>query len=200
MHGIDAGKDTIHVCWKSGATGAPQGWIRLKKTTGGLYAFRVLEYATAFNKNLPELTQFSPSYGSSDLYTDQQKVSFTFNNAAVFPAKNGASGGVVRIHRGAVRADGTILPIPSEVFWEQTELGEGNPPNKFQVGDVTCSLTGNCEIMLSDRAFAAGEIFFLSLYKDSFTVDKVNDYFLFGDLPASDAVPFYEHLFSLRSF
>ena len=79
IHGIDEeAKDELHVCWKSSADNAPDAWIRIKKSTGMQYQFRVNEWdeddAALSNAKCPELVTFEPELASADLYESDTEI------------------------------------------------------------------------------------------------------------------------------
>jgi len=205
VHGItDYTMDELQTCWKSNANNAPDAWIRVKKTTLTQYQFRVNEYDVAANSKCPELNSFDPQYGASTLYETDTQIKFNFKAQAVYPAKKGLVNGKIRIHRGAVKPDGSIVMLETEKLWEKTDLDHTHSPDPFQQGDLICTQTGQCTITLSESAnrMKAGEIYFLSFYKDSFAaIDSSVLYYLFNDktLPAGQTTV-YNHLFFCRSF
>ena len=121
----------------------------------------------------------------------------------VIPCKNanGVDNGVIRIFRGAIQPDGSIVKIDTEILWEKTDLDEFYG---LEQGDLLCSQTGACMITLTEKVnrMKAGEIFFLTFYKESFMTEAFfNKYYLFNDKlgdPQVDSM--YDHLFFCRSF
>lgn len=131
-------------------------WIRLKKTTNSGYSFRVDKYDVQANKDYPELMDFKPTYGSSSLSELDNKVEFYFHPESVYPSKRTFSGntknGKIRISKGAIKADGSIVPVPNQILWENDALDETTMPNPLIQGALTCSLTGECKVTLSEAA------------------------------------------------
>ena len=99
--------DELHFCWYSGASGAPTAWIRLKMTTGTNMYTRILQLDNSVNKKVPELASFDPEYGSATITDQDNLLKFNFFPQAVYPAKNGATYGMLKIFRGAIMPDGT---------------------------------------------------------------------------------------------
>ena len=108
-------------------------WIRLKKTTNSGYSFRVSKYDIQANKDYPELMDFKPTYGSSILSELDNKVEFYFHPESVYPSKRTVSSttvnGKLQISKGAIKADGSIVPIDSQILWKNDALDETTSPN-----------------------------------------------------------------------
>ena len=85
----------------------------MARKDGLAYNLKVIDFATVFYGNLPELSLFTPEYGSTTIFTN--KVTFGFNGDT-FPAKRLAVKGKIIIYRGAVKSDGTIIRIGSDVL------------------------------------------------------------------------------------
>jgi hypothetical protein len=94
------------------------------------------------------------------------------------------------------------VKIESNVLWENSQLDENRLPDPFQQGDLICTQTGQCSIILSQdiNRMKAGEVYFLTFYSYSFmTVFGGTKYYLFSDgFPV--ATPAYDHFFMCRSF
>jgi hypothetical protein len=194
IHGMTINSDELHVCWKSKARGAPDNWIRLKSAIDTQFTMRVLGIDDATLANLPELESFDPPYGTTFATENTTAIRFNFHSDEVYPAKSVSGPGVLRIFRGAVKADGMIgKASAAPVLWEATNLDETVVLDKFKQGDIECSLSGKCLIHLSGKSkLKPGEIYYLSFYAKSFKNSA--GYYLFGDT-APLGVPLYDHMF-----
>jgi len=199
QHGMNTTSDELHVCWKSDARGAPDNWIRLKSSISTSYVMRILQIDNDDYGFLPELESFWPPYGTTIATENTTEIIFNFHDEEVFPAKSGATPGKLRIHRGAVKSDGTIgIAKDADVLWESTTFDDTTADDKFKQGDVECSLAGKCIIHLSGSSrLSAGEIYYLSFYTHSFKNSK--GYYLFGNTATTDTI-LYSHMFQCRSF
>lgn len=98
--------------------------------------------------------------------------------------KDPANLGMIRIFRGSVKKDGTYVKIESSILWENTKLDEDHSPDPFQQGDLICTQTGQCSIILSQdiNRMKAGEVYFLTFYPYSFMTRFDNTkYYLFNE-------------------
>jgi hypothetical protein len=199
MHGMNISSDELHVCWKSKARGAPDNWIRLKSAIDSSFVMRIYGFDNTTLQELPELVDFDPPYGSTIATENTTEIKFNFHEEEIYPAKSASGPGILRIHRGAVKPDGTIgIAKTAPVLWEDTNLDDTTATDKFKQGDIEWSLAGHCLIQLTgDSKLKPGEIYYLSFYGHTFKNE--NGYYLFGpDVPVGVAQ--YQHMFQCRSF
>lgn len=197
---MNSSADELHVCWKSGARGAPDNWIRLKSAIGTSFVMRVFGFDNSTLIELPELQSFDPPYGTTSATEDTTEIKFNFHSEKIYPGEHPTYGaGILRVYRGAVKADGTIgIAVDAPVLWEDTNLNDTAALDKFKQGDVECSLAGDCLIHLAGTSrLKAGEIYYLTFYGHTFR--NQDGYYLFGpDAPVG--TPMYKHMFQCRSF
>ena len=199
IHGMNSTSDELHVCWKSKARGAPDNWIRLKSAIDSSFSMRILQVENTAYTVLPELETFDPAYGTTFATENTTEIKFNFHAEEVFPAKSINGPGILRIYRGAIKADGKIAKASAApVLWEATNLDDTTANDKFKQGDIECSLAGDCLIHLSGSSkLTHGEIYYISFYGHSFKNDKGE--YLFGS-SAPVGVSMYDHMFQCRSF
>lgn len=199
IHGMNTSSDILHICWKSNARGAPDNWIRLKSSLDSPFSMRVLEVNNTAYSSLPELESFDPPYGTTFATENTTEIKFNFHSEEVYPAKSTNGPGLLRIHRGAIKADGSIdMASAAPVLWEATNLDDTTANDKFKQGDIECSLAGKCMIHLSGTSkLQPGEIYYLTFYGYSFK--NSDGKYLFGSsAPVGQAM--YSHMFQCRSF
>jgi len=144
IHGItNSNMDELQVCWKPSSNGAPSVYIRLKRLDGSFYQMRLFNYNNVQNQRCPELVSFDPPYGSSLIRATDRVIKFNFNFQTVIPCRKSASElGMIKIFRGAVKADGTYVKIPNSILWQNVALDENTKPDPLQQGDLICTQTG----------------------------------------------------------
>ena len=93
----------------------------------------------------------------------------------VYPSKYVLAGnttyGRLIMYRGAIMDDGTIVLMNDYIFWANMNMDEAALPNPLQQGDLICSETGECSIILTSLTtqIKAGEIYYLSFFPYSFS-------------------------------
>eukprot|EP00347_Sterkiella_histriomuscorum_P007679 403347989 len=203
IHGVNMTQmDEVQACWKPGADMAPNVYIRMKKDDLSTYLMRLMNYNVISNQRAPELISFDPPYGSAVLTETDRTIKFNFKGQQVIPSSDGAGNlGKIIIYRGALKQDGTFIKT-SQVLWQNIALNENTLPDPFQQGDLICTQTGQCSIILSQDSnrMKAGEIFYLTFYSYSFlTFFGSSRYYLFNTkYPVN--TPVYDHQFICRSF
>jgi hypothetical protein len=130
-------------------------------------------------------------------------IKFNFKQQQVVPSKMDPGNlGMIKIFRGAVKKDGTYIKIESSVLWQNTKLDEDRGPDPFQQGDLICTQTGQCSIILSQdiNRMKAGEVYFLTFYPFSFMTKFQNTKYYLFNTGFFYGQPAYDHFFMCRSF
>lgn len=182
----------------SNAIGGDPSYSRVTMTGGWSYKFVVLGYNATDRVTLPEIKEIFPSYGSTEFYAADAQIQINFGGETIYPAQRNTAEGKIAIYRGAVGYNGELVMINTDVLFQETDLNE---TDGLTNGNLVCTVSGTCNITLStatSTALQKGEIYFLSLFPDSFSNLLPNSYLFSNN--TNGGLPLYTSAFFYRSF